>query len=135
MQGIICADSIFDIFVHQSFSHINLPVLPQGLQIMADQGFEHNFPVLVLPQANQPQISKDICRYVPIPSTFQHQHSYLYYFVTSVLPIFTMDSLVSKGWFTLNVIVTVIIYYNYASSILHIIKWQCIHINKDFRNW
>ena len=59
-------------------------MLPQGLQIMADQGFEHNFPVLVLPWANQPQISKDMRRYVPMPSTFQHQHSYLYYFVGSV---------------------------------------------------
>ena len=31
------------------YSHVNLPVLPQGLQIMADQGFEHNLPVIVLP--------------------------------------------------------------------------------------
>ena len=36
--------------------NINLPVLPAGLQIMADQGFEHRHPVIVLPRANQPQI-------------------------------------------------------------------------------
>ena len=38
------------------FRNINLPVLPQGLQIMADQGFENRHPVIVLPRANQPQI-------------------------------------------------------------------------------
>ena len=40
-------------FVHRN---VNLPVLPAGLQIMADQGFEHRLPVIVLPHANQPQL-------------------------------------------------------------------------------
>ena len=44
-------------------SDITLPVLPQGLQIMADQGFEHNDPVIVLPRANQPQLSRLMRRY------------------------------------------------------------------------
>ena len=35
-----------------------LPVLSQGLQIMADQGFEHQHPVIVLPWRNQPQIPR-----------------------------------------------------------------------------
>ena len=44
-------------------SHINLPVLPAGLQIMADQGFEHQLPILVLPKANQVQIPKIMRRW------------------------------------------------------------------------
>ena len=43
--------------------YINLPVLPQGLQIMADQGFEHRLPVMVLPRANQPQIAEIMRRF------------------------------------------------------------------------
>ena len=38
------------------FSNINLPVLPAGLQIMADQGFEHQLPVIVIPKGNQQPI-------------------------------------------------------------------------------
>ena len=45
-------------------SHVHLPVLPQGLQIMADQGFEHRLQVIVLPKANQPQISHQMRRFV-----------------------------------------------------------------------
>ena len=30
---------------------------------MADQGFAHNLPVIVLPQANQPQIPRIMRRY------------------------------------------------------------------------
>ena len=37
--------------------------MPQGLQIMADQGFEHRLPVIVLPRANQPQIAKIMRRF------------------------------------------------------------------------
>ena len=42
---------------------ISLPVLPQGLQIMANQGFDHEHPVIVLPRANQPQLTKIMRRY------------------------------------------------------------------------
>ena len=38
------------------FGNVHLPVLPQGLQILADQGFQHNPPVIVIPCQNQPQI-------------------------------------------------------------------------------
>ena len=47
-----------------SFSNVNLPMLPQGLQIMADQGFEHRLPIIVLPRANQPQLPAVMRRYV-----------------------------------------------------------------------
>ena len=53
-QGTCFHETLFDI----CFSNIVLPVLPRALQIMADQGFEHNLPVLVLPKANQAQVSK-----------------------------------------------------------------------------
>ena len=36
--------------------NINVPPLPPGMQIMADQGFEHHAPVIVMPHANQPQL-------------------------------------------------------------------------------
>ena len=39
-----------------AFSNITLPVLPNGLQLMADQGFEHRLPIIVLPKANQQQV-------------------------------------------------------------------------------
>ena len=44
--------------VHDSicFQNVNVPVLPQGLHIMADQGFQHRLPVMVIPHQNQPQI-------------------------------------------------------------------------------
>ena len=38
------------------FRNVPMPVLPQGLQIMADQGFPHGLPVLVLPRHNQAPI-------------------------------------------------------------------------------
>ena len=44
-----------------------LPVLPDGLQIMADQGFEHHHPVIVLPRANQPQLTPLMRRYYIVP--------------------------------------------------------------------
>ena len=44
------------------YSQINLPVLPAGLQIMADQGFQNRNPVLVLPRFNQPGIPPDMRR-------------------------------------------------------------------------
>ena len=44
--------------------NVNLPVLPAGLQIMADQGFEHRHPILVLPWANQPQVARIMRRRV-----------------------------------------------------------------------
>ena len=40
--------------------NIQLPVLPQGLQIMADQGFAHQPPVIVLPRANQPALTAEM---------------------------------------------------------------------------
>ena len=48
---------------HVFFSQINLPVLPAGLQIMADQGFQNAHPILVLPRYNQPAIQPDMRRY------------------------------------------------------------------------
>ena len=44
--------------VHDSvcLNNVNVPVLPQGLQIMADQGFRHALPVIVLPRRNQAQV-------------------------------------------------------------------------------
>ena len=42
---------------------INLPMLPQGLQIMADQGFHNRPPVIVLPRFNQPNIPAQMRRY------------------------------------------------------------------------
>ena len=50
--------------IQNVFSHIHLPVLPHGLQIMADQGFAHNPPVIVLPRANQPQLTRRMWRYI-----------------------------------------------------------------------
>ena len=51
---------VYEILIHViviiSNSHIGLPPLPQGLQIMADQGFQHRLPVLVLPKTNQQQL-------------------------------------------------------------------------------
>ena len=44
------------------YSTMALPVLPPGLQIMADQGFEHNNPIIVLPRANQRQLNPVIRR-------------------------------------------------------------------------
>ena len=38
-----------NLFITVIFSNVPLPVLPQGLQIMADQGFAHQPPVIVLP--------------------------------------------------------------------------------------
>ena len=45
------------------FRQINIPVLPQGLQIMADQGFQNLAPVIVLPRRNQPAIAANVRRY------------------------------------------------------------------------
>ena len=39
-----------------------MPVLPAGLQILADQGFEHRLPIIVLPRANQPQVPANMRR-------------------------------------------------------------------------
>ena len=49
---------------HFNFRNVNLPVLPAGLQIMADQGFDHCNPIIVLPRANQPQVSQIMRRSV-----------------------------------------------------------------------
>ena len=45
-------------------SQIQLPVLPAGLQIMADQGFRNRNPIIVLPRFSQPAIHPDIRRYL-----------------------------------------------------------------------
>ena len=44
--------------------NITIPVLPQGLQIMADQGFRHQPPIIVLPKANRPVFTAEMCKYV-----------------------------------------------------------------------
>ena len=44
-------------------SQIQLPVLPAGLQIMADQGFRNTHPLIVLPRHNQPQLPRHMRRY------------------------------------------------------------------------
>ena len=41
---------------------IRLPVLPNGLQIMADPGFPNRRPLLVMPKRNDPRISDDMRR-------------------------------------------------------------------------
>ena len=51
--------------VHDSvcYQNVHMPVLPQGLQIMADQGFAHGLPVIVLPRHNQAPIPVGMRRY------------------------------------------------------------------------
>ena len=41
---------------------INIPVLPAGLQIMADQGFRNRHPVIVLPRFNQAAVAANVRR-------------------------------------------------------------------------
>ena len=50
--------------------YINVPVLPAGLQIMADQGFENRLPIIVLPRVNQPQIPAIMRRFELMLSNF-----------------------------------------------------------------
>ena len=65
-------------------SNIRLPVLPQGLHIMADQGFRHQDPVIVLPRANQPAISADMRRYVMSYSNLQKIKSRVYHVIDNL---------------------------------------------------
>ena len=53
------------------FSQINIPVLPAGLQIMADQGFQNGYPVLVLPRFNQPVIPVNMRRYTSVIQKYE----------------------------------------------------------------
>ena len=46
------------------YQNVNIPVLPQGLTILADQGFKHQLPVLVLPCQNQPQLPAAMRRFM-----------------------------------------------------------------------
>ena len=48
--------SLITEFLFPLFSDINLPVLPPGLLIMADQGFDHNIPILVLTKSKSTSI-------------------------------------------------------------------------------
>ena len=78
-----------DMFIY--FSNINLPVLPPGLQILADQGFEHNPPVLVLPRANQQPVPAILRQYVTCTLNYQvniHATMDCSYFIHNVINFF-----------------------------------------------
>ena len=58
-------------------SHIRLPVLPNGLQIMADQGFANIRPLLVMPRAQYPGVDEIMRELVKI-EIFKRNLFYFY---------------------------------------------------------
>ena len=44
-------------------SHINIPLLPDGLRIMADQGFKYAKPLLITPNKNV-RLPENLRKYV-----------------------------------------------------------------------
>ena len=67
----ICSDFTYSRFLH--CTHVNcqlyvrnitIPVLPQGIQIMADQGFRYQPAIIVLPKANRPAFTPEMRKYV-----------------------------------------------------------------------
>ena len=77
IQFLLCpiAIEIFFSTCNLLIRNIHLPVLPPGLRIMADQGFEHRLPVLVMPHANQPQLPRNMCRFTQLHFFFSQNRN------------------------------------------------------------